>query len=92
MTKMIRRGQYTRNVSEEIAPPIKENTRGKKNSATILYCIQLRYCVKRHNERTLIATFCKIHWHPSPLFLNSILLQAMTYLNSKFKKAKEKTT
>lgn len=30
MTKMIRRGQYTRNVSEEIAPPIKENTRGKK--------------------------------------------------------------
>lgn len=67
MTKMIRRGQYTRNVSEEIAPPIKENTRGKKNSATILYCIQLRYCVKRQNERTLIATFCKNHWHPPPL-------------------------
>lgn len=36
MTKMIRRGQYTRNVSEEIAPPIKENTRGKKNYITRL--------------------------------------------------------
>uniref|UniRef100_A0A8W8LLE5 protein-tyrosine-phosphatase n=1 Tax=Magallana gigas TaxID=29159 RepID=A0A8W8LLE5_MAGGI len=32
MTKMIRRGQYTRNVSEEIAPPIKENTREETGS------------------------------------------------------------
>ncbi|XP_078324907.1 receptor-type tyrosine-protein phosphatase alpha-like [Crassostrea virginica] len=31
MTKMIRRGQYTRNVSEEISPPPKEGTRGKEN-------------------------------------------------------------
>ncbi|XP_048773007.2 receptor-type tyrosine-protein phosphatase T-like isoform X2 [Ostrea edulis] len=31
MTKLIRRGHFARNVSEEITPPAMENTRGKEN-------------------------------------------------------------
>lgn len=65
MTKMIRRGQYTRNVSEEIAPPIKENTRGKKiisqdySTTSILR--------KRLSQQPSVKFTCT-----SPLFLNSI--------------------
>lgn len=53
MTKMIRRGQYTRNVSEEIAPPIKENTRGKK---IISQDYSSTYILRKN---TLTTTFCK---------------------------------
>lgn len=52
MTKMIRRGHYTRNVSEEIAPPIKENTRGKK----IISDYSTTYILRK---KTLTTTFCK---------------------------------
>lgn len=55
MTKMIRRGQYTRNVSEEIAPPIKENTRGKKLYHKIT--VQLIYYVKILSQQLSV----KIH-------------------------------
>lgn len=75
MTKMIRRGQYTRNVSEEIAPPIKENTRGKKNYITRL---QYNFYIAK---KTLTTTFCKIHLH-IPSLPKFYLLQALAYLNS----------
>lgn len=75
MTKMIRRGQYTRNVSEEIAPPIKENTRGKK---FISQDYSTTYILRK---KTLTTTFCKIHWH-IPSLPKFYLLQALAYLNS----------